>query len=135
MNHYNSNMVSIITPCHNSEAYIRDTIESVFQQTYKNIEYIIIDDGSNDGSWQIIKSYGNKIKAYKTKNLGACHARNFGYKKAIGDYLLFLDSDDIISKDMIKELVEFSCKHPLSIVASPWTRIKKNGDEWVETND
>ena len=134
MNHYNSNMVSIITPCHNSETYIRDTIESVLQQTYKNIEYIIIDDGSNDGSWQIIKSYGNKIKSYKTKNLGACHARNFGYKKSKGNYLLFLDSDDIISRDMIQELLEVSYQYPDSIIASPWTRIKKSGLNWLEEN-
>jgi O-antigen biosynthesis protein len=134
MKEYTLPLVTIITPCYNSKSYVRDTIESVLQQTYKELEYIIIDDGSNDGSWEIIKSYGSKIQSFQTENLGACHARNLGYKKAIGDYLLFLDSDDIISKDMIKELVEFSCKHPLSIVASPWTRIKKNGAEWVETN-
>lgn len=126
------NLVSIITPCYNSKPYIQKTIESVLQQTYKNIEYIIIDDGSNDGSWEIIKSYGSKINSFQTKNLGACHARNLGYKKTIGHYLLFLDSDDIISKDMIHELVKITSDYPESIIASPWSRIKKNGVKWVE---
>jgi glycosyltransferase involved in cell wall biosynthesis len=76
-----NNLVSILIPCYNSEKYISKTIESCLSQTYKNIEVIIVDDGSTDNSYQIAKSYeSDRIKVYKQKNSGACRARNYAFE-------------------------------------------------------
>ena len=90
--------VSIIVPIYNKEKYIKKCIDSILNQTYSNIEAIVINDGSTDNSDNIMKSYNNKIiKYYSRKNHGIGATRNFGLKKATGDYIVFLDSDDYLS--------------------------------------
>ena len=93
-----NNLVSIITPNYNSSKYIKDTIKSVLNQTYENWEWIITDDGSTDESAEYIKNLCNedsRIKLFKQTNLGPAKARNNSIKNAKGQYLAFLDSDDI----------------------------------------
>lgn len=100
--------VSIIIPNYNSEEYILKCINSILIQTYENIEIIIIDDGSTDKSWSIIKSIideNDNIIAIKQPNLNASIARNKGIDLASGKYILFLDSDDELFKDSIENLV------------------------------
>lgn len=89
-------MISVIIPTYNRATTIKRCIDSVLNQTYSNIEVIIIDDASTDNTEEIVKSYTNdKIKYYKfEKNLGACAARNKGIEIAKGDYIAFQDSDD-----------------------------------------
>jgi O-antigen biosynthesis protein len=133
MKNINSNkLVSIITPCYNSENYIEETINSVLSQTYSNIEYIIIDDGSTDDSWRIISSYKNKLKCFRTKNFGGGYARNFGVKKSSGSYFMFLDSDDIISRDLIENLIKTSLNNQQCIIGNSWARIIKTSSGWEE---
>ena len=91
-------LVSIITPSYNSESYIKDTIDSVQRQTYQHWEMIITDDGSVDNSVSIIEELINeddRIKLFKIANSGPAIARNNSIKNAQGEYLAFLDSDDL----------------------------------------
>ena len=91
-------LVSIITPCYNSSLYIEETIRSVQNQTYQNWELLITDDGSTDNSISIIKGIikkNERVKLFKIDNSGPAVARNNSIKKANGQYLAFLDSDDL----------------------------------------
>jgi glycosyltransferase involved in cell wall biosynthesis len=94
--------VSIIIPCYNNEAYIRESIDSALCQTYPNIEVIVIDDGSTDGSYEVMKSYQSQIKMLQQKNAGPSAARNTGILNSGGDYLLFLDGDDILMPEAVE---------------------------------
>lgn len=100
-------MISIIIPVFNKEEYLKQCIESVIKQTYENIEIIIIDDGSTDDSFNIIKKYSQKdrrIIAIKKKNEGVSKTRNYGLNLAKGEYIAFVDADDWIEKDYLLEL-------------------------------
>lgn len=105
------NLVSIIMPMYNSKEYIEDAIKSVECQTYQHYELIIIDDASTDGSSMIAEKFcykNNKIKLIKLKeNVGAARARNIGIRKAEGEYLAFLDSDDIFLNNKIQSQIEY----------------------------
>lgn len=99
--------ISIIIPMYNAEKYIKRCLESIFEQTYKNIEIVIVDDGSTDNSYNICKKYeqqNKKIKLFHKKNNGVSSARNYGLKKCTGKYLCFVDSDDYIEKYYIQQL-------------------------------
>ena len=97
---------SIIVPVYNVEKYIKKCINSILNQTYKNYEIIIINDGSTDKSKKILESYKNidNIKIINQTNKGLSVARNIGIKNASGDYLLFVDSDDYIDNDLLENL-------------------------------
>lgn len=96
---------SIIVPVYNTEQYIKKCIDSLINQTYSNLEIIIVDDGSTDQSKQIYSSYSDtRIKCFFKENSGLSDARNFGISKASGDYILFLDSDDYYDTDAINKL-------------------------------
>ena len=93
---------SIIIPVYNVEKYIKKCLDSVFNQTYKDYEVIVVNDGTKDNSMDIVKDYD--VIVINQKNQGLSAARNNGLKKAKGEYILFLDSDDYIEKDLLKEL-------------------------------
>lgn len=99
-------MISIIIPIYNSEKYINECIDSLINQTYKNIEIILIDDGSTDSSYAICEAYqkkDNRIKLFKKDNGGQGSARNLGLQIATGDYIMFVDSDDALELNTILE--------------------------------
>ena len=101
--------VSIIVPVYNVERYVEKCIRSILDQSYQNIEIIIVDDGSMDDSYNICadlqKESPDKIKLFKKENGGLSSARNFGLSQAQGEYISFIDSDDIVSQDFIEKLV------------------------------
>lgn len=100
-------LVSIIVPMYNSEKYIVRCIDSLLEQSYENIEIIVVDDGSSDNGVDIIKKYSdNRINIYQKKNEGVSATRNFGIEKSNGDFLLFVDSDDYVSKDIVEIMVD-----------------------------
>jgi len=100
--------VSVIIPIYNAEKYLERCIDSVINQSYKNIEIILINDGSTDNSLQICKKYKDKrIKLINQKNGGVSCARNSGLEVATGDYITFVDCDDWLEQDAIKEMVRF----------------------------
>ena len=99
--------VSVIIPVYNSEAYLEEAIESVLKQNLNYVEIILIDDGSTDKSLDICYSYSNKhdnINVISQKNLGPGAARNKGIEVAKGEYVTFLDSDDLIHKNIFKKV-------------------------------
>ena len=101
---------SIIIPVHNVEKYLKKCLDSVMNQTYKNYEVIVIDDGSTDDSKKIAKKY--KVNLIETEFVGVSEARNMAIKKAKGDYLVFLDSDDWWDEELLEKLNESSENNP-----------------------
>lgn len=96
-------LVSVIVPVYNGEQYLRQCLENLLSQTYKNIEIIIIDDGSADNSAEIAEQY--PVKLIKQKNLGVSVARNAGIDLAQGQYLHFMDVDDRVNAEFYQKLV------------------------------
>ena len=101
--------VSVIIPMHNSSKYILECLDSVINQTYKELEILLIDDKSSDKTIRKIKSIKDKrIKIIKlNKNMGAATARNKGIEVSTGEYICFLDSDDYWKLDKIEKQVKF----------------------------
>ena len=99
--------VSVIIPVYNVEQYLKQCLDSVINQTLKDIEIICVDDGSTDCSLKILKEYAekdNRITVISTPNVNAGHARNIGLKQAKGMYISFVDSDDWLDPDMLIKL-------------------------------
>lgn len=102
-----NDLVSIIIPVYNIEDYIEECIQSAINQTYKNLEIIVVDDGSTDNSSNIIKSFDDRrIKLFNNKNHGLGYTRNFGVKQSTGKWIFHLDGDDYIYKDCIEKLLK-----------------------------
>ena len=102
-----SDMISIIIPAYNAADYLVQTIESVLNQTYSDFELILVDDGSTDRTCEIIKDYQGKdarIKYFYKENGGVSSARNLGLQKATGDFVSFLDSDDLWDKRFLESM-------------------------------
>ena len=103
--------VSVIVPIYNVEKYLEKCLDSLVNQTLKDIEIILVNDGSTDNSGQIAKKYANKYKDkiiyLEKENGGLSDARNYGLEYAKGDYISFVDSDDYISKNLYSELVKY----------------------------
>ncbi|MCO4560950.1 Glycosyl transferases involved in cell wall biogenesis [Streptococcus infantarius subsp. infantarius] len=104
----NNHKVSIVIPVYNSEEYLEKCIDSVFKQSYKNIELVIVNDGSTDNCKRIIDDYAVenplKIRAIHIENSGVSNARNVGMQESSGSLLMFLDADDYISSSYVEEL-------------------------------
>ena len=124
-------LVSIITPSYNSEKYIAETINSVLNQTYENWEMLIVDDCSSDGTEKIVKSYyDDRIKFFKNpKNSGAAYSRNFALKQAQGEWIAFLDSDDLWKKDKLQHQLEFMMKNDYKFTCTARDEIDENSEQ------
>ena len=115
-------LISLIIPLYNAEKYVAETIESALQQSYKNIEIIIIDDGSTDSSFSVAESYkSDNILVVKQTNKGASAARNHGLRLAKGEYIQFLDADDILDVNKIEQQINTLKNHSeLHLVGCRW---------------
>lgn len=109
---------SVIIPCFNSRQWIRDAIESALAQTHADTEVIVVDDGSTDGSLDAIRSFGDRIRFTSGENRGACAARNTGIAMATGEYIQFLDADDLLHPDKISRSLEVLEKNQNALVFS-----------------
>lgn len=108
----NNLLFSIIIPTYNRASFIGKTIQSVLNQTYKNFEIIVVDDGSTDNTEEIIKNINSKkIKYLKIQNSERAFARNFGTRHSFGDYITFLDSDDVLLPDYFSNAYENIIKY------------------------
>lgn len=96
--------ISVIMPCYNAEQYLREAIDCVLNQTYPEVELIVIDDGSTDGSKAILHEYGDKIVFMEQQNQGPYPARNNGIARARGEFVAFLDADDYWTLDCLENL-------------------------------
>lgn len=112
-------LVSIVVPIYNVEQYLEKCVESICRQTYENLEIILVNDGSPDQCGQMCEEYAkkdNRIKVIHKKNGGLSDARNSGVKLATGKYLLFVDSDDYIAKDLVEKTVTVAEKNNCDMV-------------------
>lgn len=128
--------VSVIVPAYNASKYIKKCIKSLLNQTIKNIEIIIINDGSTDNTQKIIKSFKDKrIKLINLKkNQGIGNARNLGIKKAKGKYIGFIDSDDYVAKNMYEEMFNKAINENLDLVICNFYKIVENTKEKIKVN-
>lgn len=130
--------VSVIVPIYNSERYIDKCIQSIINQTFKDIELILVDDGSTDKSVEISNKYAEKdkrIKIIKQKNKGVSSARNYGISIATGDFITFVDSDDFIEIDMLDILYNAAIDNNCDVVLSGIKIIKDNNIKYEFTKD
>ena len=114
----NKALISIIIPVYNSEKYLEAALESAKEQSYRNIEVILVDDGSTDSSPKICDEYAacdSRFKVIHQKNSGPSAARNRGVEEARGEYITFFDNDDLLHKDFIKHLYELCLEYDCDI--------------------
>ena len=113
-----NNKVSIIVPIYNTQQYLRKCLDSLVNQTLKDIEIICINDGSTDDSQRIVDEYTKKyanVKSYIKENGGISSVRNYGIKLAQGEYIGFVDSDDYVELDMYEKLYKFATSKDLNV--------------------
>lgn len=124
-------LVSIVTPTYNSEKFVAETIESVLQQSYQNWEMIIVNDASIDNTLTILKEYAREDKRIKiinnSRNLGVAKSRNIAIEAALGDYIAFLDSDDVWFQDKLEKQIAFILENKLVISYSAYNTINEHG--------
>ena len=128
-----NSLVSIITPSYNSSKFIKDCVASVFSQTYKNWEMIIVDDCSKDNSKEIISELSTKDKRIKPifleKNVGAAEARNTAIRQSKGKYVAFLDSDDLWNPKKLEKQLSFMNKNEIVFSYTNYQLMSENGED------
>lgn len=129
-------LVSILVPCYCVEEYLPQCVESIIVQTYKNLQIVLIDDGSKDNTWSILKYYASsdsRIEVYHQENQGVAATRNNLLDKIKGDYFLFVDSDDWIEPEMVEFLVKKSDESKADVVScSTVINDKPQTSEYIE---
>ena len=125
-------LISVITPVHNAEAFIQESIESVIKQTYTNWELLLVDDNSTDASFSILEKFAaqdKRIHVFRfNKNKGAGIARNTAIEAANGAYIAFLDADDLWKPRKLKVQIDFMLKNKISVSYSSYQLIKEHGE-------
>ena len=130
-------LVSVILPIYNVELYLKECIESVIRQSYKNLEIILVDDGSTDQSPYICDEYAkvdSRIKVIHKENGGLSDARNVGIQASSGAYIALVDSDDMIAQRFIEELYECCIKSNATIAVCAYSKFS-NEDEIIGSNN
>ncbi|WP_417536742.1 glycosyltransferase, partial [Methylophaga sp.] len=138
-----NSLVTVLTPSYNRVDYIVDAVESVLDQTYSNIEYIVVDDGSKDGTFEILEKYNSDSRVQLLfhpgrVNKGQSASLNLGLKHAKGEYVAILDSDDIFHSEKIKRQIEFLDRYPeIGMVYGQAMTISSDGEELfpIPSND
>lgn len=125
-----TNLISVVVTCYNHENYIEQCLRSIFNQTYRNIELIVLDDGSTDNSSEIIQEVLQESPFVTTfeshENIGVVRTRNKGLNLLNGDYFLFVDSDDFLDETYVEELYECAINHQADIVYCDLFNFEKN---------
>lgn len=125
-------LVSVIIPCYNSKRFVAETVESVLNQTWPNIELMVIDDGCTDGSRGILESYGHRLILLEYPgrvNKGQSAAINLGLRHCRGEYIAILDSDDIFAPEKIEKQISYLLDNPeIGLVYSNGYAINENGN-------
>jgi glycosyltransferase involved in cell wall biosynthesis len=121
--------VSICIPTYNRKDYLKETLDSVFAQTYKDYEVVIVDDGSTDGTETMVKSAGYPLRYYWQENRGDAASRNKLLELARGEFITFLDSDDLLMPDAVERMMKImEAEGGDVIVYGPYLRIDENGN-------
>ena len=124
-------LVSIIMPTYNCAKFINETIKSVLNQTYENWELVIVDDCSNDNTEEVVVSFNDKRIKYNRleKNSGAAVARTTAMKMATGNYMAFLDSDDLWKDNKLEKQLEFMKKNNYNFTCTAYEQIDEEGHQ------
>lgn len=131
------NKVSVVVPIYNVEKYLNRCLQSIINQSYKNIEIILVNDGSTDNSLQIAEEEeknDSRIKIITQKNQGLSMARNTGIQHATGEYICFVDSDDFVHKDYVKCLIENLEENDSDISVCDYLYINEKDETWSKKN-
>ena len=116
-------LVSIVIPCYNGERFLAETLDSAFTQTYPLTEIVIVDDGSLDGSAALIRSYGDRVRAEFGPNRGASAARNRGTALARGEFIQYLDADDLLTENAVARRVSALRTESAEVAYSDWEKL------------
>lgn len=141
-------LISVIVPVYNIQGYLERCVRSICAQTYKDLEIILVDDGSTDGSGEIcdrLAKEDNRIRVFHKENGGSSSARNLGIREAMGEYLGFIDSDDYIEPDMYELLADGIIRYGLNMAQISRDEVDEEGnrmpdvcippkEEWVITS-
>jgi glycosyltransferase involved in cell wall biosynthesis len=120
--------VSVVIPAYNSAAFLQQAIDSVLGQTYSDFEIIVIDDGSSDGTEAVARSFSDRVTYIKQENKGVSAARNHGIKLARGQYVAFLDADDLWAPEKLAEQIPLFDMNPeIGLVYSDWQVVSEHG--------
>jgi glycosyltransferase involved in cell wall biosynthesis len=120
--------VSVCIPTYNRKDYLKETLQSVFAQTYKDYEVVIVDDGSTDGTGEMIKQLGYNVRYHWQRNGGAAAAKNKLIELAIGEYITLLDSDDLLVPDAIERMAAVMQREAEPVIVyGPYLRIDRRG--------
>ena len=129
------NKVSIIVPVYNTSKYLNKCIDSIIKQTYKNIEIVLINDGSTDNSLEILKYYESmdkRIIVIDKRNTGVSDTRNIGISASTGEYIMFIDSDDFIDENTIEIMLKYIIKKDVDVVRCNCYKYLKNGKKVID---
>jgi len=117
--------ISVIVPCYNGSRHLRETLESAVSQSAPPLEVIYVDDGSTDDSVDIAMSFGSEVRVVRQKNQGVSVARNTGFEQAGGDYVLFLDADDLLAHDALAVCGETMERSPSSALVMSYVSFEE----------
>ena len=120
--------ITVAIPAYNAERWLRETLDSAFGQTFPAHEIIVVDDGSKDGTEEIARSFGDRVRYIKQPNQGVSAARRTAIREATGDWIAFLDSDDLMAPEKLEKQVALIEANPsLVVVYSAFTYLYEDG--------
>lgn len=123
-------LVSILIPCYNAERWVGEAIESALAQTYAHTEVIVVDDGSTDGSWKVIQSYGNRVRAETGENRGGNPTRNRLLELSKGEWLQYLDADDYLKPTKVADqMADILAQPEVDVLFGPSIFAHHHGDQ------
>lgn len=122
-------LVSVIIPCYNAERWVGEAIESALAQSHPSIEVIVVNDGSTDGSQRVVASFGDRVTLINTGNKGGNHARNLGFSRSMGDYIQFLDADDVIAPNKVEKQLIALREGDADVAYGNWQHLFHDGDQ------
>lgn len=124
-------LISILIPCYNAEPWLAQTLESALAQTWSHKEIIVVDDGSSDRSLEIARRFeSDGMKVISQENKGACAARNRAFREATGEYIQYLDADDLLDSDKIeRQMAQLSRENGNYVAAGEWAKFYKTPSE------
>ncbi len=128
-----SSQITVIIPSYNCDRYVGQAVESVLHQTYSSFEIIVVDDGSRDKTRQVLEAYRAQVHYVYQENQGVSVARNHGISLAKGEFVLFLDADDLLLPETLAaQLAVFEAHPHLGIVHSGWRRVNQQGKRLMD---
>lgn len=128
---YKMMKISIIIPLYNASSYLHHSIDSILSQPFQDIEIILVDDGSTDESSAICDEYANRdkrIKVFHEPHSGVAHSRQVGLEHAIGEYILYVDADDLVDADMVSEMYDEAIRQQVDMVICDYRELTHEGE-------